>query len=44
MEDNTRPFKVRVVTYCMQQEAIETLPWPAMSHDMNPNPARMIRY
>jgi hypothetical protein len=36
MDDNARPHRARIVHDYLQQEAIETLPWPAMSPDMNP--------
>ena len=35
MDDNARPQRVRIVHF-LQQEAIQTIPWPAMSPDMNP--------
>jgi len=36
MDDNARPHRARIVADFIQQEAIETFPWPAMSPDMNP--------
>ena len=36
MDDNARPHRARVVQDYLQQEAIQRLPWPAMSPDMNP--------
>ena len=36
MDDNTRPHRARIVQHCLQQEAVQTIPWPAMSPDMNP--------
>jgi transposase len=36
MDDNARPHRGRIVKYYLRHEAIETLPWPAMSPDMNP--------
>jgi transposase len=36
MDDNARPHRVRIVNQYKQQEAIDTIPWPAMSPDMNP--------
>jgi hypothetical protein len=36
MDDNSRPHRARIVQYFLQQEAVQTIPWPAMSPDMNP--------
>jgi transposase len=36
MDDNARPHRARIVQHCLQQEAVQTIPWPAMSPDMNP--------
>ena len=36
MDDNARPHRTRIVQHCLQQEAVQTIPWPAMSLDMNP--------
>ena len=36
MDDNARPHKARIVQHLLQQEAVQTIPWPAMSPDMNP--------
>jgi transposase len=36
MDDNARPYRARIVNQYKQQEAIDTIPWPAMSPDMNP--------
>ena len=36
MDDNARPHKARSVQHLLQQEAVQTIPWPAMSPDMNP--------
>ena len=36
MDDNARPHRARAVTAFLQQEAVATLPWPAMSPDLNP--------
>jgi transposase len=36
MDDNARPHRARIVTDYLRQEKIETIPWPAMSSDMNP--------
>ena len=36
MDDNARPHRARIAQDYLQQEAIELLPWPAMSPDMNP--------
>lgn len=35
-DDNARPHRARVVRDFIETEAIDTLPWPAMSPDMNP--------
>lgn len=36
MDDNARPHRARAVTEFLRQEAVTTLPWPAMSPDLNP--------
>jgi hypothetical protein len=36
IKDNARPHRARIVNQYKQQEAIDTIPWPAMSPDMNP--------
>ena len=36
MDDNARPHRARIVQHFLQQEAVQTIPWPAMSPDMNP--------
>ena len=36
MDDNARPHRTRIVQHFLQQEAVQTIPWPAMSLDMNP--------
>ena len=37
MDDNARPHKARIVQhFFLQQEAVKTIPWAAMSPDMNP--------
>ena len=36
MDDNARPHRTRIVQHFLQQEAVQTIPWPAMSPDMNP--------
>jgi hypothetical protein len=36
MDDNARPHRARIVQHFLQQEAVQTMPWPAMSPDMNP--------
>lgn len=36
MDDNARPHRSRAVTAYLQNEAVTTLPWPAMSPDLNP--------
>jgi transposase len=35
MDDNARPHRARIV-HVLQQEAVQTILWPAMSPDMNP--------
>ena len=36
MGDNARPHRAQIVQHLLQQEAVQTIPWPAMSPDMNP--------
>jgi hypothetical protein len=36
MDDNARPHRARIVQHFIQQEAVQTIPWPAMSPGMNP--------
>ena len=36
MDNNARPHRARIVQHFLQQEAVQTIPWPAMSPDMNP--------
>ena len=36
MDDNARPHRARIVQHFLQLEAVQTIPWPAMSPDMNP--------
>ena len=36
MDENARPHRARIVQHILQQEAVQTIPWPAMSPDMNP--------
>ena len=36
MDDNARPHSSRVVTAYPQREAVTSVPWPAMSPDLNP--------
>jgi hypothetical protein len=36
MDDNARPHRAQIVQHFLQQEAVQTIPWPAMSPDMNP--------
>ena len=36
MDDNTRPHRSRAVTAYLQSEAVTSVPWPAMSPDLNP--------
>ena len=35
MDDNSKPQRARIVNFVLQ-EAVQTIPWPAMSPDMNP--------
>ena len=32
MDDNARPHRARIVQHFLQQEAVQTISWPAMSH------------
>jgi transposase len=34
MDDNARPHRARIVEHFLQQEAVQTIPWPAMSPNM----------
>jgi transposase len=36
MDDNARPHRSRAVTACLQSEAVISVPWPALSPDLNP--------
>jgi transposase len=36
MDDNARPHRSRAVTASLQSEAMTSVPWPAMSSDLNP--------
>ena len=36
MDDNARPHRSRAVTTYLQSKAVISVPWPAMSPDMNP--------
>ena len=36
MDNNARPHRARIVQHFLQQEAVQTIPWPVMSQDMNP--------
>ena len=36
MEENARPHHSRAVTAYLQSEAVTSVPWPAMSPDLNP--------
>jgi transposase len=36
MDDNARPHRSRAVTAYFQSEAVTSVPWPAMSPDLNP--------
>jgi transposase len=35
MDDNDRPHRSRAVTAYLQSEAVASVPWPAMSPDLN---------
>jgi transposase len=35
MDDNAGPHRARIVQHILQ-EAVQTIPWPAMLPDMNP--------
>jgi transposase len=35
MDDNARPHRSRAVTTYLQSEAVTSVPWPAMSPDLN---------
>ena len=36
MDDNARPHRSRAVTAYLQSEAVTSVPWPAVSPDLNP--------
>jgi transposase len=36
MDENARPHHSRAVTAYLQSEAVTSVPWPAMSPDLNP--------
>ena len=36
MDDNARPHCSRAITAYLQSEAVTSVPWPAMSPDLNP--------
>ena len=36
MDDNACPHRSRAVTAYLQSEAVTSVPWPAMSSDLNP--------
>jgi hypothetical protein len=36
MDDNARSHRARIVQKCLQQEAVQTILWPAISPNMNP--------
>jgi transposase len=36
MDDNARPHHSRAVTAYLQSEGVTSVPWPAMSPDLNP--------
>jgi transposase len=35
MDDNARPHRSRAITAYLQSEAMTSVPWPAMSPDLN---------
>jgi hypothetical protein len=35
MDDNAKPHRARIVQHFLQQQAVQTIQWPAMSPDMN---------
>ena len=35
MDGNAKPHIARIVQHVLQQEAVQTIPWPAMSPDIN---------
>jgi hypothetical protein len=35
MDGNAKPHIARIVQHVLQQEAVQTIPWPAMSPDTN---------
>jgi transposase len=36
IDDNACRHRARIVQHFLQQEVVQTFPWPAMSPDMNP--------
>jgi transposase len=36
MDEHARPHRSRAVTAYLQSEAVTSVPWPAMSPDLNP--------
>jgi transposase len=36
MDDNARPHRSRALTAYLRSEAVTSVPWPAMSPDLNP--------
>jgi transposase len=36
MDDNARPHRSRAVTAYLQSEAVTSVPWPALSPNLNP--------
>jgi hypothetical protein len=36
MDDNDRPHRARIVQHFLEQDTVQTIPWPAMSPGMNP--------
>ena len=36
MDDNARPHRTRAVTQFLHENAVEIIPWPATSPDLNP--------
>ena len=36
MNDNARPHRAHAIIHFLRQNAVDTIPWPAMSPDLNP--------
>ena len=43
MDENARPHKARIVQHFLQQEAVQTIPWPAMSQEWQQFPQERLR-